>query len=78
MDRTLEGDGPHDLAGAKIFDQFRRWMEAHTDQIMGYDPAVPILEQFDKLSDNQIREVARSLDPLPNGKPSPAKLSDIP
>ncbi len=78
MDRTLEGDGPHDKAGAKIFDQFRRWMEAHTDQIMGYDPAVPVLEQFDKLSDNQIREVARSLDPLPNGKPSPAKLSDIP
>jgi hypothetical protein len=78
MNSSLEGDGPHDKAGAKIFDQFRRWMEAHTDQIIGYDPAVPVLAQLDKLSDNQIREIARSLDPLPNGKPSPAKLGEIP
>jgi hypothetical protein len=78
MNRSLEGDGPHDVAGAKIFEQFRRWMEAHAGQIMGYDPAVPVLAQFDKLSDNQIREVARSLDPLPNGRSSPAKLADLP
>ena len=78
MDRGLEGDGPHDQAAAKIFDQYRRWMGAHTDQIIGYDPAIPVLAQLDKLSDSQIREIARSLDPLPNGKPSPAKLSDLP
>ncbi|WP_028970367.1 hypothetical protein [Sphingomonas sp. URHD0057] len=78
MDRSLEGDGPHDVAGAKIFDQYRRWMEAHTDRILGYDAAVPVLAQFDKLSDDQIREIARSLDPLPNGKSSPAKLSELP
>jgi len=74
MDRSLEGDGPHDRAAAKIFDQYRQWMEAHQDQIMGYDPAVPVLAQLDKLSDDQIREIARSLDPLANGKSSPTKL----
>lgn len=78
MNRSLEGAGPHDRAGAKIFEQFRRWMEAHLDQILGYDPAIPVLAQLDKLSDDQLREVARSLDPLPNGKPSPLKLSDLP
>lgn len=67
MDRTLEGDGPHDRGAARIFDGYRRWMEAHTDQIMGYDSAIPALEQLDKLTDDQIREVARSLDPLAKG-----------
>jgi hypothetical protein len=78
MDRSLDGVGPHDQAGAKIFEQFRRWMEAHPDQILGYDPAIPVLAQFDKLSDGQLREIARSLDPLPNGKSSPLTLSDVP
>ena len=78
LDLNLEGDGPHDQAGAKIFDEYRRWMEAHSDQVMDYDPAVPALAQLDKLSDGQIREIARGLDPLANGDAtSPAKLSDI-
>jgi hypothetical protein len=74
LNRALEGDGPHDRAGAKIFDEYRKWMEAHPDEIMGYDPALPALVQLDKLSDSQIAEIARGLDPLPNGKPSPTKL----
>jgi hypothetical protein len=64
IDRTLEGSGPHDIAGARLFDGYRKWMEAHTSEIAGYDPTVPALEQLDKLTDDQIREVARSLDPL--------------
>ena len=74
MNRSLEGDAPHDRAGARIFDEYRKWMAAHPDQITGYDAAVPVLAQLDKLSDDQIREIARSLDPLANGKPSPTKL----
>src|SRR5205085_11849374 len=74
MNRALEGDGPHDRAGARIFDEYRQWMEAHpADQIMGHDPALPALVQLDKLSDGQIAEIARSLDLLPNGRPSPTK-----
>lgn len=67
IDRTLEGNGPHDIAGARLFDGYRKWMEAHSSEIAGYDPAVPALEQLDKLTDDQIREVARSLDPLAKG-----------
>ena len=74
INRNLEGDSQHDRAGAKIFDEYRRWMEAHREQVMGYDPALPALVQLDKLTDSQIREIARSLDPLPNGRASPAKL----
>jgi hypothetical protein len=74
MNRALEGDGPHDRAGAKIFDEYRNWIEAHPDQVIGYDPALPALVQLDKLTDGQLREIARGLDPLPNGRPSPAKL----
>lgn len=74
MNLNLEGDGPHDKAGAKVFDEYRKWIEAHPDEVMGYDPSVPALAQLDKLSDDQIREIARGLDPLPNGKASPLKL----
>ena len=74
MNRELEGDSPHDRAGAKIFDQYRQWIDAHPDQVIGYDRTLPALVQLDKLSDDQISEIARSLDPLPNGRPSPAKL----
>jgi hypothetical protein len=64
MDRSLEGDGPHDRAGARVFDGYRKWMEAHTGEIMGYDSTIPALAQIDKLTDPQIRDIARSLDPL--------------
>jgi hypothetical protein len=67
MDRSLEGDGPHDRAAARIFDQYRQWIEAHSNQVMGYDPALPALVQLDKLSDDQISEIARGLDPLARG-----------
>lgn len=74
MNLNLEGDGPHDKAGAKVFDEYRKWLEAHTSEILGHDPGLPLLTQLDKLSDNQIREIARRLDPLPDGRQSPSKL----
>lgn len=74
MNRALEGDGPHDRAGARIFDDLRKWIETHPTEIIGYDAALPAVIQIDKLTDSQIGEIARSLDPLPNGRPPPAKL----
>ena len=68
MDRSLEGDGPHDRGATRIFDGYRKWMEAHPREIMGYDPAIPALEQLDKLTDAQIREIAQSMDPLSQGR----------
>ena len=64
MNRSLEGDGPHDRGAARLFGEFKAWMEAHPSEIMGYDPSIPALEQLDKLTDGQMREIARSLDPL--------------
>lgn len=64
MDRSLEGDGPHDRGGARVFEGYRQWMETHTAEIMGYDPNIPVLAQLDKLTDSQIREIAMGLDPL--------------
>jgi hypothetical protein len=75
MDRSLEGDGPHDRGAARIFEGYRRWMAGHVHEIMGYDPTIPALEQLDKLTDDQIREVARSLDPLARGTTA---LADTP
>ena len=39
-------------------------MEAHADEIEGLDPSRPLLPQLDLLSDEQLRAVARSMDPL--------------
>ncbi|MCL6730338.1 hypothetical protein [Sphingomonas hankyongi] len=64
LNRSLEGDGPHDRAGARIFADFAKWMNAHKDEIVGFDPQVAALAQLDKLTDGQIREIARGLDPL--------------
>ena len=76
MNLNLEGNGPHDNAGARIFDEFRKWIEAHPSEVMAHDRALPALAQIDKLSDSQIREIARNLDPLPNGRPTPLKLGN--
>ena len=70
MNRSLEGEGPHDRGGARVFAGFKAWMETHTDQVIGYDPTVPVLAQLDKLTDGQMREIAASLDPLAKGAPT--------
>ncbi|MEO7655254.1 MAG: hypothetical protein ABIS23_06175 [Sphingomicrobium sp.] len=69
MNRSLEGDGPHDRGGARVFAGFKAWMESNMDQIMGYDPNLPILAQIDRLTDGQIAEVAMELDPLTKSRP---------
>jgi hypothetical protein len=71
LNRSLEGDGPHDKAGARIFDDYRQWIEAHRGEVMGYDPSVPALAQLDKLTDGQMREIARGLDPLAREEAKP-------
>ena len=39
-------------------------MEKHHDEIEGLDPDRQMLPQFDLLTDRQMRELFRSLDPL--------------
>lgn len=59
------GDGSgHGQGNYRVMDLFRRWIEAHPTEVMGYDPAIPALAQLDKLTDEQMRAIARSADPL--------------
>lgn len=54
----------HGLANLRIVKGIVAWMQANADSIKGLDTSRPLLPQFDLLSDEQLREVMRSLDPL--------------
>jgi hypothetical protein len=60
---TIGTDTPHGNANSEIMKAFGAWVTAHAGEVAGYDPAVPALLQLDKLTDEQIRAIARSLDP---------------
>jgi len=60
---TIGTDTPHGRANSRIIAAYAQWMAAHRDAIPGLDPKAPLLAQLDRLSDDQIRAVARSLDP---------------
>ena len=53
----LDASSPHGQANQQIFEGLTKWMREHT-------PALAGLPQFDKLTDEQIRQAFRSLDPL--------------
>jgi len=60
---TIGTDAPHGKANARIMAAYAAWIAAHAAEVPGYDPGKPAQAQLDKLSDEQIRAVARSLDP---------------
>lgn len=60
---TINTDTGHGIANTRIMKAYGEWVAAHAGEIAGYDPALPALVQLDKLTDDQIRAVARSLDP---------------
>jgi hypothetical protein len=55
--------GGHGLANARIMKGLAAWMEAHAREIPGLDASRPLLPQFDRLTDEQMREAFRSMDP---------------
>jgi hypothetical protein len=61
---TIGGDSAHGKANARVLQGYVDWMSTHTAEIAGYDPKRPPLVQIDRLSDGQLRAVARSLDPI--------------
>jgi hypothetical protein len=61
---TIGGDSGHGIANALILKNYVDWMRRHAGEISGYDPRLPPLVQIDKLSDAQLRAVARALDPI--------------
>ena len=61
---TIGGDSPHGIANGLVLKGYVDWMRRHSAEIRGYDPKRPPLLQIDKLSDAQLRAVARGLDPI--------------
>ena len=55
---------PHGQANLKIMKGLVSWLEKHRDDIDGLDPERPLLPQLDLLSDQQLRDAFRSMDPL--------------
>ena len=66
VDTTI-GDTPHGRANRRVLEGYRDWINHHGEDIVAYDTATPALAQLDKLTDEQIRVVARSLDPDARG-----------
>jgi hypothetical protein len=58
---------PHGKANLKIMKGLVAWMEEHPAEIEGLDPDRPLLPQFDRLTDEQMRAAIRSMDPLAEG-----------
>jgi hypothetical protein len=59
------GNGsPHGQANLKLMKGLVAWMEEHRSEIAGLDGSRPLLPQLDKLTDDQLRAAARSLDPM--------------
>jgi len=63
------GGGGHGKANSQLIGKFAEWIEAHRREVAGLDPALPAMVQLDKLSDEQIRAIARSLDPIAANHP---------
>jgi hypothetical protein len=61
---TIGDPTPHGQANLRIMKGLVKWMKKHRDEIRGLDLERPLLPQFDLLSDEQIREAFRSMDPF--------------
>ncbi len=58
-----DATSPHGRANTRIVRGLIAWMTAHQSQIAGLDPARPLLPQFDRLTNDQMRDAMRSMDP---------------
>jgi len=61
---AVGGESPHGKANEQVAKGLVAWMEQHRDSIAGLETNLPLLPQIDKLTDEQIRRAAQSLDPL--------------
>ena len=61
---TIGGDNEHGRANRRIMAEYGAWISAHRKEVEGYDAALPPLVQLDRLTDDQIRAVARTRDPF--------------
>lgn len=64
LDNTIGGTSPHGRANERLAQGIVAWMEKNRASIQALDPSLPLMPQLDKLTDEQIREAVRSLDPM--------------
>jgi hypothetical protein len=53
----------HGMANALVMKCLLAWLEAHAPELPALDPSRPLLPQFDRLTDDQMRAAFRSMDP---------------
>ncbi|HYV29157.1 MAG TPA: hypothetical protein VFA77_16610 [Candidatus Eisenbacteria bacterium] len=56
-------DNGHGAANARVMKGLDKWMRAHASEITNLDTSRPLLPQFDRLNDEQMRAAFRSMDP---------------
>lgn len=54
---------PHGIANQRLMEGVVDWMAEHASEIEGLDPNAPLMPQFDRLTDDQIRASVRYQDP---------------
>jgi hypothetical protein len=67
LNRSIGGSSPHEAASTRLMGEIASWVQKHAAEVAGYDPSLPPAVQIDKLTDAQLRMIARSLDPLAKG-----------
>ena len=71
LNDSIGNPTPHGQANLRLMKGLVGWMDAHRAEIAGLDARAPLLPQLDKLTNEQLRAAARSLDPMaaavPNG-----------
>jgi thioredoxin-like negative regulator of GroEL len=60
--RLIGGTSGHGKANERLLRKLVAWMQAHPTEVKGFDRKRPALPQLDRLSDQQLRQIARSLD----------------
>lgn len=59
----IGGTTGHGQANLRLIGEYVAWMKAHGAEVQGLDVAAPLLPQLYRLSDDQIRDIAKALDP---------------
>jgi hypothetical protein len=60
----LDSNTIHGKANLRLRKTIERWMELHKSEVVGLDSSQPMLMQLDLLTDQQLRELCISADPL--------------
>lgn len=61
---NLGSETPHGMANKRVMKGIVAWMKKHRSEIKDFDAAQPVLLQLPLLTDEQLRQAVRTMDPL--------------